>query len=442
MSRLPAALQLFGLIGATCLLLYLGNSSKTAPTDKSASTTPIMVNPEAPALAKLTQIVAPTFTNKDLSEYLTVHKTEKTSAGITLIPLSGPDSRWAINEKGILIKEWKVDAERLRVLKNGNLLVGFGSKFRDNAPPWKDLLNSLAEYTWDGELVWQHTAPNWIHHDHQRLANGNTLYLSKTKLPESYAAKINDPHRRKLGQIADSIIEVDTSGNTVWQWHAWEGFDINYCGTRSCTETIKEFAPIYDDPTSTKKAKARALKKITDWAHFNTVTIIPENKWYDAGDTRFKPGNLIVMPRKFKTVYVIDRETKKPVWEYSGDYKGGLGGSHEPYMIAKGFPGAGNILIFDNGGLGSHPTESFVLEVNPSNKQLEWVYDVGPAFNIRTRGGAQRLRNGNTLISEDPTGKVFEVTPENETVWEFRTPHPVNRAKRYDWSYCNSCDRG
>ena len=31
-----------------------------------------------------------------------------------------------------------------------------------------------------------------------------------------------------------------------------------------------------------------------DWMHVNTVQALPENKWYDMGDERFKPGNVMM----------------------------------------------------------------------------------------------------------------------------------------------------
>jgi hypothetical protein len=36
--------------------------------------------------------------------------------------------------------------------------------------------------------------------------------------------------------------------------------------------------------------------------------------------------------------------------------------------------------------------------------------------------GAQRLPNGNVLICEGTSGRVFEITPRGETVWEWVTP--------------------
>ena len=38
--------------------------------------------------------------------------------------------------------------------------------------------------------------------------------------------------------------------------------------------------------------------------------------------------------------------------------------------------------------------------------------------------GAQRLPNGNTLICEGSNGRIFEVTPAGEIVWEYINPFP------------------
>jgi outer membrane protein assembly factor BamB len=126
-------------------------------------------------------------------------------------------------------------------------------------------------------------------------------------------------------------------------------------------------------------------------------------------------------------------------------------------MIAKGLPGAGNILIFDNGGSSGFGTPSAIapsgsgiyaratsriLEIDPVTFELVWSYD-GPNFYAMNISGAQRLPNGNTLITEGPSGRIFEVTVEGEIVWEYihpafvgaRESNSVYRAYRvpYDW---------
>ena len=134
-------------------------------------------------------------------------------------------------------------------------------------------------------------------------------------------------------------------------------------------------------------------------------------------------------------------------------------------MIPRGLPGEGNILLFDNGGqagLGK-PTPcaptgycnatrgySRVLEINPVTLEVVWSYN-----DLRNFGGdiellsqtnllfshycssADRLPNGNTLITEMLHGRIIEVTAEGELVWEFINPGgKVFRAHRYPYAWC------
>ncbi len=111
-------------------------------------------------------------------------------------------------------------------------------------------------------------------------------------------------------------------------------------------------------------------------------------------------------------------------------------GQHHAHIIPKGLPGAGNLLVFDNGGSSGYgftnPTAhqrrqflaragSRVLEVNPVTLELVWSY-AGPRFFGSNISGAQRLPNGNTLVTEGPGGRLFEVTREGQIVWEYIYP--------------------
>ena len=52
---------------------------------------------------------------------------------------------------------------------------------------------------------------------------------------------------------------------------------------------------------------------------------------------------------------------------------------------------------------------------------------------------AQRLPNGNTLITEGDMGRVFELTPKYEMVWEYMTPYapdaPLYRTYRVPYDF-------
>ncbi|MFC1909401.1 aryl-sulfate sulfotransferase, partial [Chloroflexota bacterium] len=97
--------------------------------------------------------------------------------------------------------------------------------------------------------------------------------------------------------------------------------------------------------------------------------------------------------------------------------------------------GAGNILVFDNGGQSGYGGSdgyprytrdySRIIEFNPVTLEVAWQYGAGSGkefFFSHNISSAQRLPNGNTLITEGANGRVFEVTPYKEIVWDFLSP--------------------
>ena len=80
------------------------------------------------------------------------------------------------------------------------------------------------------------------------------------------------------------------------------------------------------------------------------------------------------------------------------------------------------LLLFDNSGSNSRST---IYEFNLADWSVVWSYngtDEQP-FNSPRCGTAQRLEDGNTLVTESSRGRAFEITPEGEIVWEFHNPH-------------------
>ena len=241
------------------------------------------------------------------------------------------------------------------------------------------------------------------------LPNGNLLLNAHDPLPPEFQRQVKDVHiapwwePRYRGsqeeQLSADVYEVNRDGEIVWEWHAYNHLDLN------------RFSP---------------ATPLGDWLHVNSVAPIPENKWYDDGDERFRPGNIILNARNIDSIYIIDKQTKQIVWSASHDYKGGMAHSHEPEMIEKGLPGAGNIIFFDNGlftRFRTHTGQSFVMEMNPVTKEIVWLYETLGYANIKffskTMGSQKRLPNGNTYIAEDNKGRLFQVTPDREIVWEY-----------------------
>ncbi|RIL11520.1 MAG: hypothetical protein DCC75_02170 [Proteobacteria bacterium] len=336
------------------------------------------------------------------------HITDKAYPGVTLYPVR--KSRvLLLDMQGGVINSWKVPAVRARLLPSCNLLVVHDGE---------QLSDVVTEYSWDGEIVWKYKAKSGIHHDVRRLDNGNTIFPIRRQLRYEIPSKDGVSPPRQAKMRSDTVLEVTPKGEMVWEWHADEYLDTKSWGANKAQ-------PPYDS--------IKWTQIVRDWSHLNTVSVIPPNKWHDQGDKRFKPGNIMVLLRNLWSVYVIDKDTKEITWTYTGDYKGGMIFPHESHLLPKDLPGAGNVLIFDNG---RDKRGSFILEVNPATNKVVWSYEDGMRFFSKGQGSVQRLPNGNTLISEDDRGRVFEVTPQKEIVWEYLGNSILRRAHRYSYDYC------
>lgn len=309
-----------------------------------------------------------------------------------------PDDVRLIDMNGKVVHSWKVEPyfnKRSRLLPNGNLVtVGLDRR--------------IIEYDWDGNIVWTHEGIGSVN-DLRVLANGNKLLVAHEPMPAEYQSQVQDQAatqwwgERKRGteetQLSADLYEVNAQGEVVWEWHSYNHLDLN----------------LWSPATPAG-----------DWLHVNSMAPIPENKWYDQGDERFKPGNIILNARNINTVYIIDKQSREIVWEGTHNYNGGMSHSHEPEMIEKGLPGAGNILLFDNGLFTTnrvHTGQTYIVELNPVTNEVVWVYETEGYANIKffskTMGSQKRLPNGNTFIAEDNTGRLFQVKPDKTIVWEY-----------------------
>ena len=182
---------------------------------------------------------------------------------------------------------------------------------------------------------------------------------------------------------------------------------------------------------------------------------------YDNGDERFHPENIIFDSREANFIAIISKKTGKIVWKIGPNWNDDdikhidfIIGPHHAHLIPQGLPGAGNILVFDNGGWGGYglpnPSSknglknalrdySRVLEIDPITLEIVWEFTPesikaaiptdAAKFYSPYVSSAQRLPNGNTLIDEGSDGRVFEVTAEKEVVWEWISPYFTDAGK-------------
>jgi hypothetical protein len=119
--------------------------------------------------------------------------------------------------------------------------------------------------------------------------------------------------------------------------------------------------------------------------------------------------------REISTLALVDLESQKIIWAQSGPWVR----QHDARFLANG-----DLMLFDNEGNPVGPGVSRAIEINPATQAPVWSYGTKPSEPLDSvaRSSLNRLANGNTIIVESMAGRVFEVTPKGDTVWEFVNP--------------------
>ena len=408
----------------------------------------------------------------------TIYDPDECWNGYTLYNIQGYGAL-LINMNGEEVKLWEnLYGFPNKLLPEGQVMGSTGERNKNFG--FQDL-RDLVQIDWDGNTVWRFNKyefikdpgekPQWMarqHHDYQREGNpvgyyvpgmeptigrGNTLILCHRNL--------KNPNISDKVLLDDSIIEVTWEGEIIWEWN--------------CNEHFDEF----DFSEEAKNALSRDPRiRVSggDWMHINSISALGPNKWFDDGDERFHPDNIIWCGRNTNIVAILEKATGHIVWKLGPDYNikkelkklGWIIGQHHAHMIPHSLPGAGNILIFDNGGWAGYGApnpgspkgidnalrdHSRVVEIDPITFEIVWQYGpkeahlVHPVDSNRFYSpfisSAQRLVNGNTLICEGSGGRFIEVTPNHKIAWEYINPYiskemPFNMVYRayrvpYDW---------
>ena len=153
---------------------------------------------------------------------------------------------------------------------------------------------------------------------------------------------------------------------------------------------------------------------VADPLHTNTVELITEEmaRNFDFGTA----GQVLLSFRELGAIGVLDLDREELVFALHGYWLG----QHDPDILPNG-----NLLLFDNIGNFEKPEgRSRVIEFDPKTMAIVWQY-AGTAqapLESKIRADQQRLTNGNTLITESSGGRILEVTPTGEIVWQFVNP--------------------
>jgi hypothetical protein len=337
------------------------------------------------------------------------------------------------------------------------------------------------------------------HHDARMLPSGNVLVIvwDFRYREDVLAAGRDEKHVPDKGLWPDALLEIKPTlpegGEVVWEWHAWDHLvqdhdkdaldfgvvadlpgriDINYDHkgvTALSAEELAKQAQIEEDMKALGYAGGSEDEEEDDAPPAGAAPAAPGfgdgfgSDWMHTNTLDYDPvRDLIVLSSPhLSEIWILDHSTTTEqaagrsggkygkggeiLWRWGNPKNHGAGAKadqklfyqHDVQFIPQGFPGAGNLLVFNNGQgnpAGDHSEVSeLVLPFDPAKgfvhegrsfgpKEPLWTYKA-PDLYAAFISGCQRLKNGNTLVIEGPEGRILEVTPAGKVVWDYLNPH-------------------
>ena len=370
-----------------------------------------------------------------------------------------------------------------RLLANGNVL-----DWTTNASGQ----TGLKEFDWNGNAVWQYYEARTAYHPHgafsrifdSKLNAYATLYLANKDLTSAQCLAAGcDPADAPFdGAQVDTIVEVDMSGNIIWEWsfwdHAIQSVDPSKANYFAGGKTIADYPGKINLNLPGRPLRSnwldcnsidfnQTLDQIVVNSRQGELYIIDHGNTFTAGNptasialATTSAGDFLY---RFGDPARYSQGSAPSVglnWETASSGNKQIGGSGDVTWIASGLSGAGNLLLFNNNQyLYQRTPQSYVFEINPHlnsagvagtayidppgagyttwtfdkdtmkanqllSKQVTWKYGSVGNLTLFSQFGssAQRLPNGNTLICATTTGYLLEVTAAGDVVWEYINP--------------------
>jgi hypothetical protein len=370
--------------------------------------------------------------------------------GYTLYSPLELERTYLVDMKGRTVHTWKTDTRpglSQYLLPNGHLVRAGNLELRNVFRDGHGAGGRIEELDWYGTLQWRFdyaSDQHMQHHDVEPMPNGDVLFVAwERKTAEEALAAGRSPKLLPDGELwPDAVLQYRPStGEIVWEWHVWDHLVQDHDPTKANYGDVN-LNPQKIDLNHVLEGN-RGEK---DWNHVNGVAYNAER------------DEVILSSRSFSEFWVIDHSTTTETARgVAGDLLFRYGNpattrskaprtlfvQHDADWIAPGLPGAGNILVFNNGLPKQRPFSS-VEEITPVLVDGHYVRNDDGTFAARRRrvypkrgserffaaiiSGAQRLPNGNTLMADGPHGRIVEVNERGAVVWEFENPHYTVRS--------------
>ena len=385
-----------------------------------------------------------------------VQQNTTTFDGLILFSPMYSTTTYLIDNTGWVIHTWSstyFPGEVVRWLGNGTIL----RSIKVNVPGWFGSGGGFQKILLDGTITWDfryHSNEVLSHHDIMPLPNGNVLLIAWENFSRTEAISAGrNPNTYHYNIVnADHIIEVKqtgpTSGEIVWEWHVWDHLIQDYDSSKANYGVVGDHPELVDINYAISSGGS-------EWMHTNSI------------DYNEELDQILISVRYFNEIWVIDHSTTTAEaaghtggrsgkggdllyrWGNPAAYRAGnasnkkLFEQHDATWIDEGCPGAGNILVFNNGinrPDGDYSSvDEFIPPVDENGKyylvpgsaygpiEQTWIYISYPQsdFYSPRYSSAQRLSDGYTLICNGYKGKFFAVNPLGKTLWSYTNPYPM-----------------
>ena len=294
-----------------------------------------------------------------------------------------------IDLDGTRLHEWKLPEgiwkkkedipgcfRKAHVFENGDLMVIYEGV-------------GIVKMNTDSRIIWK--KENKAHHDFEVMKNGDIWLLTRKAhiVPEFDE---DDPI------LEDFIVGLRPDGTEFFEMSILDAV------------LKSKYSQLVGEADPRLPPRFRGTVGRGDVLHSNTLEMVLE----DSEDVPWmNKGTIITSSPMLCALMAVDTNTGELVWFFKKDFTG----QHEPQILENG-----NIIFFDNH---NHTKHSRVVEFDPRTGETAWEYDGSPdnGFFSQCCSTAYRLPNGNTQITITDMGKIIEVTPDKEIVWEFSNPH-------------------
>ncbi len=383
----------------------------------------------------------------------------KAYEGYNLIYPHNQPNVFILDNCGEIVHVWEDEADfrpgnTAYIMEDGRLIKTKRPAVVSNDPIWAGGGGAFVEIRdWDNNLLWsfeQNDAQARLHHDIAPMPNGNILMIVwELKTAQEAIDAGRDTALLTEGELwPDYIIEVDpTTDEIVWEWHVWDHLVQDFDATKDNFGVVADNPEKVDINWDTSDGEA-------DWMHSNAL------------DFNAELNQIVLSVPTFHEIWVIDHSTTTA--EAAGSV-GGLSGRGGDLMYRWGNPAAydrgteddqklfyqhdihwigqfleptqpdyGKFMVFNNRVGADFSTVNifappwdmyewkyFLTGGNPWEPvNFDWTYTHPEAGKMYSTGlsSVQRLPNGNTLICVGRFGYSFEITPDEEIVWEYKTP--------------------